>query len=454
MILGRSTELQSLQNYYNREQSQIIILYGQKGVGKTALVNEFLQGKEHCYFEAEPGSERQQCYLFGKELSHLQIPVSEYPTFHEIFQEMTQNITKKAVLVIDEFQNICKGESTFLKELIFYLDHAERKQPVMVILCSSSIGWVENSMIGRFGMFAKRITGFLKLKELGFAELVRYFVNFSFEDCIGTYAVLGGVPLLWKQFDDTFTLEQNIVQSILNENKVLYGYGSRFVAEELRETSVYNTILAAIAEGRYKLNELYLHTGFSRAKISVYLKNLMELEIVEKVFSFDTAGKENAQKGIYSIQNHIVYFYYKYIYPNKSKLSYNERNEFYSRFIKPTMKSYIAEFFVDICQEYLEYQNMQNKLPIQFHKIGKWVGKVGTIDFVMQDLQNRTMVGICNWEKPMMTYADFEWLIFCAEQAKLDTDYIILFSAGRFEERLNLEAKLKKNIRLVTLDQL
>lgn len=58
----------------------------------------------------------------------------------------------------------------------------------------------------------------------------------------------------------------------------------KWLSEESRETAVYDTILATLADGRHgKLNDMYAHTGFSRAKISVYLKNLMELELVENV---------------------------------------------------------------------------------------------------------------------------------------------------------------------------
>ena len=67
----------------------------------------------------------------------------------------------------------------------------------------------------------------------------------------------------------------------------------KWLSEELRETAVYDTILATLADGRHgKLNDMYAHTGFSRAKISVYLKNLMELELVEKVLGYDFEGYE------------------------------------------------------------------------------------------------------------------------------------------------------------------
>ena len=37
MILGRAQELKYLNTYYDREGSQIMVVYGEKNVGKTML---------------------------------------------------------------------------------------------------------------------------------------------------------------------------------------------------------------------------------------------------------------------------------------------------------------------------------------------------------------------------------------------------------------------------------
>lgn len=76
------------------------------------------------------------------------------------------------------------------------------------------------------------------------------------------------------------------------------------------ELSAYSTILAAIARGENKLNDIFHATGFSRAKISVYLKNLANFNIVEKVVSFETGGWENAKKGVYQIKDTFVNFWF------------------------------------------------------------------------------------------------------------------------------------------------
>ncbi len=341
-----------------------------------------------------------------------------------------------------------------MDELIAFVHDSWQGTQVMVVLCSSSIGWVENSMITRIGEAAYEISGFLKIKELSFETMMEFFPGFSMEQCIEAYAVLGGIPGLWAHFNDKISVRENICRYILGKNAFLNREGQRIMEEELRETGVYNTILASIAAGKHKLNELYLHTDFSRAKISVYLKNLMELELVEKIFSYDTEGKANTQKGIYRIKNHFVHFYFTYLYPNLSSLEQLAPDQFYKRYIAPYFKSYVAEYFKTVCRQHVEKLDKWGRLPVEIDRMGEWVGKLGTIDVIAQSEEGVTLIGICNWEKNIMSYADYEWLLFCAEKAKLRADYIYLFSVKHFDEKLNLEAKMKQNLKLISMNEM
>jgi uncharacterized protein len=455
MLLGRTAELKYLQNYYDKEGSQLVILYGRKNVGKTELIKEFCKDKSFTYYLAKPCSEQEQVYLWSAEL--MEEPTNLKPVeqrFDSIFNAITELKSPKKVIVIDEFQHIVKHSETFMNEVVKLIHNKWNNQPVMIVMCSSAIGWVENSMVSKMGENAYEITGLLKINELQFLDLVRRFPKYSMEQCVEAYAILGGIPGLWKYWDDTISVQENIQRNILQSGTYLNEEGSRNVAEELRETNVYHTILATLAAGKHKLNELHNHTGYNRAKISVYLKNLMELEIVEKVFSHDTADKENAQKGIYRISNHYVHFWFRFIFPHMSKMFIHSPEEYYHRYIGSALKAYTAPYFTKVCSEYMELMNRMNKLNFKYTRSGSWVGKVGTIDIVAQDEENHTMVGMCNWERNLMTYDDYEWLLFCVEKAKLKVDYFYLFTVGGFDEKLTLEAKVKKNIILIDISQL
>lgn len=453
MFTGREKELQYLNDYYKKSGTQILVVYGQKGIGKTTLLEQFARDKDCLYYEALSCSTRQQRVFMGSYLADMGISMPEYPEFEELFSAIEESKGHKKILVIDEFQNMCKTDNEFFEALYEYINREDKKE-MFIILCSSSIGWVENTMVGKLGMLARMLSGFYKVKELKYQDFVAHFPMFSKKDSIGAFSILGGVPGLWQYFNDEFTLRENIENFILQSNERLFDYGQQYVAEELRETAVYNTLLGALADGKHKLNDLYRHTGFSRAKISVYLKNLMQLEIVEKVFSFDTEGRDNTQKGIYRIKHPYVHFYYRYLFPNQTKIMFFEADKFYEKFIEPTFKAFVSDCFKTVCQEFLEKESLAGRLPDEFVNRGQWVGKKGNIDFIFQNEEEEILAGVCNWEKEMMVYEQYQLFMECQESAKIKAEYVILFSAGNFDNRLREERKKNSQLALISLEQM
>nr|MBQ8252967.1 ATP-binding protein [Lachnospiraceae bacterium] len=456
MLLGRAKELQYLNTVYEKAGSQMLVVYGQRNVGKTTLLNEFVDGKDAFYYTAAPASTRQQQFLLGNIIRENQKNISEYPDYDEIFTTLQSDssIHKKKIYVFDEWEHMIKADTSFMEALVRLLRHAYSENEVMIILCSSSIGFVENGLVAKIGRAALDISGFLKVKELRFVDVIRRFPNYSMEECVKIYAIFGGIPGLWDCFDENISVENNICRNILKNGCFLQEEGARFVKEELRETSVYYTILSALAQGRQKLNDLYAHTGFSRAKISVYLKNLMELEIVEKVFSIDTPGRDNQKKGIYRISNSYVHFWFRFIYPHYGECFRLASRDFYKKYISPALNAYCDEYFSMICREYMILSDGRGALPIKFEKTGLFDGKAGMIDFVGQSEDGKAIVAFCYFSKPMVTYEDYKNNLAVLAQARIDAEQIYLFVNGRFDEKLTLESKVKGNVILLGMDDL
>ncbi len=456
MLVGREKELRYLNTVYESSGSRMIVVYGQKNIGKTTLLREFIADKQAFYYTAMPASTRQQQFMLAKALEDKSRLSTDYPEFDEIFMHLQSDssVASKKVYVFDEWEHLIKGDTSFIDALIRMLHYAHSENDVMIVLCSSSIGFIENGLVSKIGKSALDISGFLKVKELKFADLIRRFPNYSMSDCVKLYSVLGGVPGLWDYFDPKFDLEKNICRNILRKGAFLQDEGARIVKEELRETAVYYTILSALAEGREKLNDLYAHTGFSRAKISVYLKNLMELEIVEKVFSVDVPGKDNQKKGIYRICVPYVHFWFKYIYRNYNDCLSAEPEEFYRTYIKKDLIYYCEEYFSEICREYMMLSAARGALLFAPEKSGLFDGKDGKIDYIGQDKNGRTIVAFCYYAKPMITYEDYQKNLAVLAQAKIKPEQVYLFANGRFEEKLTLESKVKGNIILLGMDDL
>ena len=159
------------------------------------------------------------------------------------------------------------------------------------------------------------------------------------------------------------------------------------------------------------------------------------------------------QKGIYRISHPFVEFYYTYMYPYLSDLQTLSVGEFYNRYIMPDFRRYVTGYFKKVCRQHLTKMNNKHKLPIDFDIVGEWIGKAGELDIIARDEDGRTLIGLCNWERPM-TYEDYEELLGYAKKAKINADYVYMYTAFRFDEKLNLEAKVKPNLKLVQISDL
>lgn len=451
MLLNRGMEIAQLNQYYHRPGNGMVVVYGQRGIGKTSLLWEFAKDKPSFYYLSRSCSGQEQIYQWGREIADDCRTENQYGTYEDIFHSLQQTGSGKKVLIIDEFQNIVKTDSTFFPSLYQFLKNLE-KEEFLMILCSSSVSFVENSMIKKMGEAAHGLRGLLKVRKLRFADLRRYFPDYDLKQCICLYALLDGLPGLWKHIEADKSIKENIVENILDPDGFFQREALREVSEELRETAVYNTLLSTMAEGRNTLQELFCHTGFSRAKISVYLKNLMELELVEKVFSFDTEGYSNTKKGYYRIKNHLVDVYYRFVYPHRSDAMRLSGEAFYEKYVEKDFRTFVNRYFREICREYMEAENAADQLPMHVNRIGEWIGKKGSVDIVCGTEEQSCMVGACIYA-PMVTYEAYEELLSAASQAKIAYSYIYLFGIDRFEEKLVLEAKVKKNIRLVNLGE-
>ena len=453
-MVVRHTELKKLEQLYDENGNQLVILYGREGCDKEAFIRLFCKGKKYFYYRARRASAQEQCMQLGHEIEkQYELSLSKY-SYTEFFNRIRSGNASKLVVIIDEFQYIAKRDEEFFKAVLKLKAKRLYPGPVMIVLASSSIAWVEQELEERLGDGMKKVNETIKLDELKFIDMVRSYPEYSVSDCVKAYGILGGVSSYMNRWNSKKDIRSNICKNILSPNGYLFAEAERFIGSELRELAIYDTILAALAAGHRKLNDLFNVTGFSRAKISVYMKNLAAFEVIEKVSSFETGGWENAQKGIYQIRSNYVNFWFRFVYPHLSDLYMMTAEEFYDTYIGPDLDDYMNRYFIQVCMEYLELLNMVDKLPIKMRKAGTWVGKTGNIDIIAQDVARNNLIGLCNWSKPQLTYEMCEKLFDTMKKAKLKSDYYYLFSAKSFDDKLLEKAKEDQRLVLVDMTQL
>ena len=456
MFIGREKELEFLNERYNSKKAELIVLYGRRRVGKTETLKQFCKDKKHIFYSCKECTDTEQMQLFSQIILQTGIPASKYINSFESWEQLFKSILEfegkeKKLLIIDEFPYMVKGNKQIPSILQNLWDNLLKDENVMIILCGSSMSFIEKEILGEKNPLYGRATGIYKMVQMDFYDAIKFFPNFSIEDKIYAYAILGGIPHYLKEFDDSKSIEKNIKQNILTKGCILYNEVEFLLHQELRETALYNTIIQAIAMGNTKLNDIYLKTNIEKTKISVYLTNLIELGIIEREFSVDESVKEsaNVQRGLYKITDNFFKFWYAYLFPNVSYLELGDVDGVYKSDIKESINHFASETFEKICIQYLQKKNIQNKLEFRFKKIGRWWNNNQEIDLIAYDNKN-LILGECKFKNSKFTFEDFSKL---KEKYNSDKNIIYyLFSKSGFDKKLT---DLKdKNVKLLDLKEI
>ena len=295
MFIGREDELKFLQEKYDEEKGQLIVLYGRRRVGKTETLKEFCKGKPHVFYSCTQCTDKVQLSKFSAHILKENIPASKYVSEFKDWEQAFSSISelsfgeKKKLIVIDEFPYMCRNNIEIPSVLQNLWDSYLKDMNVMIILCGSSMSFIEKELLAEKNPLYGRATGIYKMTEMGFYDAVEFFPEYSEKEKILAYSILGGIPHYLCQFNPKLSVEANIKRNILTKGCVLYSEVEFLLHQELRETPIYNSIIEAVALGNTKLNDISQKSLVEdTSKTSVYLKNLMELGIVEREFSIDT----------------------------------------------------------------------------------------------------------------------------------------------------------------------
>jgi AAA+ ATPase superfamily predicted ATPase len=228
--------------------------------------------------------------------------------------------------------------------------------------------------------------------------------------------------------------------------------------QELRETAIYYTIIEAIALGNTKLNDIYTKTLIEKTKISVYLKNLMDLNIIEKEYpvTMEIKKSANSQSGLYKIKDNYFKFYFRFIFQNITELESEDIDGVYEYNVKPYLNEYTSYVFENVCIQFLRVLNKNKKLPFRFSRIGRWWDNKNEIDIVAFDEKGNLICGECKWKTSKVGIKELNKLREKSLYIKgnYEEKYFFLFSKSGFDEELVNIQKFDKNVYLFSVDDI
>jgi AAA+ ATPase superfamily predicted ATPase len=450
MFIGRERELQTLNGRYNSGKFEFLPIYGRRRVGKTALIQKFIEGRKAIFFTAVESSESQNLRGLSSAIYEFANSVAadlSFDSFGAAFDSVFEIAKKeKVIFVIDEYPYLAESYAPVSSILQKYIDHKFKNTDMFIILCGSSMSFMEYQVLGYKSPLYGRRTGQIKVEPFSFADSAKFHKNFKKEEQAVIYGITGGIPRYLEMIDDRLSLKENIINAFFTADTMLFEEPSNLLKQELREPQTYNGILTSIAEGASKMNEIVTKAniaGFDSSKCNKYLQSLIALGIIKKELPILAL---NSKKSIYRLNDGMFRFWYRFVSQNISRIHLGLGDAVYSR-IEPQLPAYMGEVFEEICKQWLWQENIGGRLFFQFQDCGRWwetdpvLKEEVEIDLLaFDDDKRKAIFGECKWTNEKIGKKTVDALEKKADKFNYDEKYYILFSKSGFTEDLKKNA--------------
>ncbi len=456
MFIGRERELNALEKLYTSNKFEFAVIYGRRRVGKTALINQFLGDKKAIYFMGVESNAKQNLENFSKSIIEYSSGIETETSFLS-FQVALEYVFKLAqkerlVLAIDEYPYVARSSKSLASTLQLLIDRYKDSSKLMLILCGSSMSYMEDHVLAYKAPLYGRRTAQMKLLPFDFEETCHYFKKLSDEDKALIYGVVGGTPQYLLQMNDALSVEDNIKNTFLNPISFLYEEPINLLKQEVREPAIYTAIITAIAAGASRMSEISSKVGEDTNVCSTYIKNLMNLGIVQKETPY---GEKASHKSVYSIGDNMFRFWHRFVLENNSIIARGAADLVYKR-IEPKLSDYMGKVFEDICRQYLWKQLLTGKCPVEFTSLGRWwgndpIGKCQAEIDIMGELDKDTaLFAECKWTNEKVDVSVLETLTKRSRLFSYKNIHLYLFSKSGFTKGCIDEANRMGNVTLVS----
>ncbi|MCD8300617.1 MAG: ATP-binding protein, partial [Clostridiales bacterium] len=220
MFIGREQELARLNKLYDTDSFQFTVIYGRRRVGKTALISEFVSDKENVFFTGVETNEKQNLENFSHSIMEYGSDMAADSVFTS-FQSALEYVFKLAekkrlVLVIDEYPYVARSSKSFASTIQFLIDRYKDDSKLFLILCGSSMSYMEDHVLAYKAPLYGRRTAQMKVEPFDFFEACRFFPGLGDEDKALAYGIVGGTPQYLREIDDSISIKENINNIFLN----------------------------------------------------------------------------------------------------------------------------------------------------------------------------------------------------------------------------------------------
>jgi len=466
MFAGRYRELEALERYYREDAFHMAVFYGRRRVGKTTLINKFREGKLSINFTAVESTAKENLQLLSIQINAVLDPGRSgnyFYRFYDAFEYCFQAAMKKhLILVIDEYPYLAESDRAVSSILQALIDKYQNNTRLFLILCGSSMSFMENQVLGyKSPLYGRRSSQF-KIEPFRYYESAQMLTGFNVIDKITLYGICGGIPEYIARINNSLSVQQNAENLFFNPSGRLYEEPSNLLKQELKAPQTYNAIISAAASGATKMNEIASIVGIETSQCSNMLSTLTTLGIIKKENPVGDDKAKPTRKSIYLLADFMFRFWYSFVRPNMSRISMGLGKTVSAEIFDKSsgiIETYMGLVFEECAVQFLWRELAREK--INFRTIGRWWGpnpkekKEEEIDILAIDENRKALFGECKWKNIKIGNDVHEDLIRKAEMIPniLGKRYV-LFSKSNFTPQLIKTAEQRNDTMLITPAQM
>ena len=383
IFVNRERELGWLRSKLSSESSELLILYGRRRVGKSALVLKAIEGLQRAiYFQHTLKSLKLQIEELqekaGKVMNDPLLLKKPFSSLEDLLIYLSR--WDETVLVLDEFPYLVNASPEIPSVIQRVWDQELSSKNFKLILVGSLMSTMER-LIRYTGPLYGRKTGSWKLSPLSFIAFWEYLsklkVNLSPREALEYWAVLGGTPYYWNFFSFE-SLFNELLEKIIRKGAPLHEEPLFLLREELREPIEYFSILQVLASGPRPIGKIASELSESSQKLSKYLKVLQELELVKVEYPVSLKEKRK-RRGLYKVTDYLLRFWFRYLLPNMHYTEMGEEKQVLEK-IKLTWHDFLGKAYEELALDLLLRRVRERE---EVRAWGRWWDEESELDGVV-----------------------------------------------------------------------
>lgn len=337
-VIGRDFETQTLNKFFSKESSQLVVCYGRRRVGKSFFLKNYETSYSKIYFEGLEDAEGEvqlqhfikmfleqidnSCYA-----KYAKLKINSWRDFFEMLSDFLNNEKKlskvkklsstsnRYIVIFDEFQWMAKGKSEVVSIFKYFWDNFYLNSHHHFILCGSISSYMINKVIKSKALYG-RINLELHMKALPLLDALKFFKKKrSLDEIINYFFVFGGIPKYLEEINLNQSFEQNINSLCFQREAIFLNEYHRIFYQQFKSAKTYERIVKLLSKEPHTLQEISQKLDIrSGGGLQSYLKILEDADFIKEIVPFHKQNTTKAKK--FKLIDEYINFYFSFIEPN------------------------------------------------------------------------------------------------------------------------------------------